>query len=188
MVEPITLAAVGSVVLTEGIKFLYKQAGEILKHWRERQADAAKQATTAPEANVADPKLFEGTLAPLVVHFDRVEPLAPSLKDLWVSLTTYAQGLDEVETSNAELLSKADMLRRQLEAIYGQRITFRGEPRASSGTPVVVGTADLETIAGQAAGVIAGTIASGTIHGELRAKRVEPGAQAAGVKVDRIGG
>ena len=43
MADPFTLGAVGAVVLTEGIKFLYGQAGEALKRWRERKA-AGKNA------------------------------------------------------------------------------------------------------------------------------------------------
>ena len=34
MIEPISLTAVGVFALTEGIKFLYTEAGELLKHRR----------------------------------------------------------------------------------------------------------------------------------------------------------
>ena len=37
MVDPLTLSTIGAVALTEGIKFLYEQAGEVLKRWRERK-------------------------------------------------------------------------------------------------------------------------------------------------------
>ena len=41
--DPFTLAAVGAVAITEGIKFLYGQAGEVLKRWRERKAAGKRQ-------------------------------------------------------------------------------------------------------------------------------------------------
>jgi len=53
---------------------------------------------------------------------------------------------------------------------------------------LVVGTADIERIAGVAAGVIAGTIEKGEVRGSVHAIDVESGGEAAGVKVDRIGG
>jgi hypothetical protein len=39
--DPITLAALGAVALSEGVKFLYGQAGELLKRRREQRASAA---------------------------------------------------------------------------------------------------------------------------------------------------
>ena len=57
--DPLTLAAVGAVALTEGIKFLYGQAGEALKRWRARQQAASAEAPVAVELP-AD--AFEGRL------------------------------------------------------------------------------------------------------------------------------
>jgi len=39
MPDPVTLslAAVSSLALTEGVKFFYAQAGELLKWWRDRR-------------------------------------------------------------------------------------------------------------------------------------------------------
>jgi len=53
MSDPDTLSAavIGSAALTEGIKFLYRQAGEILKRWRERRDKPREEQplmTTAP--------------------------------------------------------------------------------------------------------------------------------------------
>ena len=49
MPDPVTLAAVGGFALTEGIKFLYGQAGEALKHWQERKKAKAAAAAEAVE-------------------------------------------------------------------------------------------------------------------------------------------
>jgi hypothetical protein len=189
MPEPLTLAAVGTVVFSEGIKFLYGQAAEVLKRWRERKSTPPTDAAPAkPEAWPPNaPPILEGALAPPTVHFDRLEPLAGTMRELWNGLSAYAQGLEDVDVTNADLVMKADALRRQLEMVFGQRITFKGESREPTGTPVVFGKADVEELAGEAAGVVAGTITLGEIRGEVTVKRVEAGGKAYGVKVDRIG-
>ena len=47
MADPFTLAAVGAVAITEGIKFLYGQAGDVIKWWHQRKA-AGKSASAEP--------------------------------------------------------------------------------------------------------------------------------------------
>ncbi|MFG1800481.1 hypothetical protein ACGFI4_09970 [Micromonospora carbonacea] len=59
MTEPITLAMGGGVLLAEGVRFLYDQAGELLRHRREQRDEAA-----APPHVVALPeRVFDGQLA-----------------------------------------------------------------------------------------------------------------------------
>lgn len=58
MIETITLASVAAATLHEGIKFLYGQAGEALRGWRQRKRAAAEageaaRADTAAEAGEA---------------------------------------------------------------------------------------------------------------------------------------
>jgi hypothetical protein len=62
MVEPFSLGVLGAVAATEGIKFLYAQAAEVLKRWRERRAcrDAEADAPIAVDAAAAS--LLEGRL------------------------------------------------------------------------------------------------------------------------------
>ena len=61
MADPLTLAAVGAVALTEGIKFLYGQAGETLKRWRESKGTKAATATVTEPVQVKIPSdAFEG--------------------------------------------------------------------------------------------------------------------------------
>ena len=190
MADPLSLAAVGSVVLAEGVKFLFNQAGEVLKRWRERQASAAGTTPdeTSEPVTVETPPIFEGTLQPLAYHFDRVAPIAATMQQLWLDLATYAQGIDAVDAANADLVAKADALRRELEAVFGQRITFKGEPREPSGTPVVVGTAEVEQLAGDVAGLRARLIRSGEARGEFKATRAEAGSRGTGLEVDTVGG
>ena len=52
MVEPLTLTTVSTVILTEGIKFLYGQATEALKAWRGRQQRRQEHDRTNASAGV----------------------------------------------------------------------------------------------------------------------------------------
>jgi hypothetical protein len=50
--DPVTLSVLGGLAATEGIKFLYSQASEVLKAWRERRrakAAAAQEAESDPQ-------------------------------------------------------------------------------------------------------------------------------------------
>jgi hypothetical protein len=179
MVDPLSLAGLAGVALTEGIKFLYTQAGEALKRWwaRDEQPIAVEQ-----------PGVVEGRLEPLVIDVDAAPRLEGDIQQLWSALAPYAQGMRPVDPSNAELVEVTDGLRRALEVLFGQRITFVGEDREPSGT-VVRGTAESETVYGTLAGVIAANIRGGAlVEGRSTSKEVAPGAVQAGTKVETIEG
>ena len=122
------------------------------------------------------------------IEIDRVQEHESELRALRQALGEYAAGIDEVDIDNHDLLVRVDEMRRLLETVYGQRITFKGESRPASGTPVVVGTVDVKNLAGEASGVAVGTITSGDIEGQVKADRIEAEGKAYGVRVDRIGG
>jgi hypothetical protein len=189
MVEPITLAAVGTVALTEGIKFLYTQTGEVLKRWRERR-DAAESGDASPDdaapVDIELPDVFEGQLSEPKIHFDVVTRLDKDLRETRNNLTDYAQDIQKVDSNNEDLLAKTDALRTLLEAVLQERITFKGEIRPPSG-PVVRGSIDVDQVAGYAAAVRARRIPSGRTEVEAKAKRVESGGEFIGVDVDEIG-
>lgn len=189
MAETITLAAVGSAALTEGIKFLYGQAGEVMNRWRERKEKAANGVVVAPEhAELADidlPAAFEGELVSPAIHFDALERIEGNLTDLRKQLSGYADGTYLVGPDDRELLEATDALRRLLEAVYGQRITFKGERRASSG-PVFEGEIEVDQVAGYAAAVRAKLVEGGTIRAKGKATRVESGGTFVGVDLDTM--
>jgi Bacterial Ig-like domain len=155
IVEPITLAAVGTVALTEGIKCLYAQAGEVLKCWRERR-EAAESSVASPDdtahMDIKLPGAFEGQLSEPKIYFDAVERLHRDLRETRNDLADYAQDIEKVDNSNEDLLAKTDVLRRLLEAVLQERITFKGEQRPPSG-PIVQGSIDVGEVAGYAAAV-----------------------------------
>jgi hypothetical protein len=187
--EPITLAAVGTVALTEGIKFLYAQTGEVLKRWRERR-DAAESGDAPPDdtalVGTELPDAFEGQLSDPKIHFDVVRRLDKDLRETRNDLTNYAQDIQKVDNTNQDLLAKTDALRRLLEAVLQERITFKGESRPPSG-PVLRGSIDVDQVAGYAAAVRARRITGGRTEIEAKAKRVESGGEFIGVDVDEIG-
>jgi hypothetical protein len=186
-VEPITLALVGTVALTEGIKFLYAQSGEVLKRWRERR-DAAESGTAHPDVSapmdIKLPDAFEGQLSEPKIHFDVVQRLDKDLRETRKSVSDYAEDIEKVDNSDEEILAKIDALRRLLEATLQQRLTFKGEKRSPSG-PVVEGHIDVDQVAGYAAAVRTRRIASGHVKGEAKANRVE--GEFIGVDADEIG-
>ena len=74
MVDPLSLSAIGAVALTEGIKFLYEQAGEVLKRWRDRKDAGAKAAPAqldTTESAEAKPGFRNIVAALMVVSWKR---------------------------------------------------------------------------------------------------------------------
>ena len=192
MLEPLTLSAFGAVALTEGIKFLYAQAGEVLKRWRDRKDAAhgtasASQPPPAESVDVRLPAVFEGQLSAPQIHFEAVHRLEAQLREGRKDLSDYAEGIEAVDPANDNLLRRIDVLRRLLEAIYQQRLTFQGEHRPASG-PVVKGRIDVGEVAGYAAAVRARVIASGQVTGEATSQRVAPEGRFITIDVDTIGG
>lgn len=170
-VDPITLAGITAVALNEGVRFLYEQAGEVLRSHRERRA-----ATTA-----LPPELFEAPAGELVADPDAVAEMASELRLLRRDLGEYGQGVDPVDPRDTEVLALVDGLRRTLEAVYGAPIVFRGETRPDGAR--VRGEIEVKEVRGYVAGVraAAGSAASGDIAGTVRADSVEPGGRAIGV-------
>ncbi|MFL5655393.1 MAG: hypothetical protein ACJ8CB_14610 [Ktedonobacteraceae bacterium] len=190
MVDPLTLSAIGAVAITEGIKFLYGQAGEILKRWRERKdadKDASTQQNKTEPVNVKLPVVFEGQLSAPQIHFDAVERVQEQLRGLRGDLADYADEVEVVDIQNVNLLQRVDALRQLLEAVYQQRLTFKGEQRPPSG-PVVEGHIDVEEVGGYSSAVRARQIVSGSVKADAKARRVEQGGQFIGLDTDIIGG
>ena len=187
MVEPFSMGAVGAVAVTEGIKFLYGQAAEVLKRWRDHKAGKVAEAQEPIQIKPTEVTgILEGTLEAPKVDFAVLDRLHDDIRQLAGVLGSFATGLDEPDPSDHDLASAADGLRRALEAVYGQRITFAGEARPPSG-PFVAGEANVDDVLGYVAGLRARRIIGGSVTGRVTAKRVGPGGQAIGLEVDTIG-
>jgi hypothetical protein len=177
--EPLTLAALTGAVLTQGITFLYSQAGEILRKRRERRA--------SEEVTPVDSDVVDGELEPIVPDWDAVGELEDDIRELRRQLSDYVEGgIEEPDPADQQLLRRVDALRRSLEVILRQRITFTGEQRPDTG-PVVTGEVAIAEVRGYAAAVRAGRITGGQVKGTARVDTVHEGGQVIGVDVDRIG-
>ncbi len=188
MVEPLSIAVLTGAALTEGIKFLYGQADAILK----RRADAKRAAargveTRAEPVPVQTPDVIEGRLQPVRVDPDAAEELADVLKDLRRRLEDYAQGYETPPDGDLGVLRATQELRDAIEDVIGQRITFRGENRDSSGTPVVTGRLTAREIRGRAAAVDVGEMRSGSVQGNVEADVISDGGEATGVRISKLG-
>ena len=154
MADPLSAVALTGVALAEGIKFLYNQADGILKRRAERKE--AERVGTAPPTEpilVETPEIVAGQLAPISVDASAADALADELKELRRKLEDYAQGYETPSNGDPEVLRTTLALRDAIEDIVGQRITFKGEDRESSGTPVVTGKISAKEIRGRATAV-----------------------------------
>ncbi|MBT2467722.1 hypothetical protein J7E97_07520 [Streptomyces sp. ISL-66] len=182
MSDELPLAALTATALTEGVRFLYEQAGALLARRRERAAEA--DSPTPPV--VAEPHELPAADPVLVERFE------VALRGLRADLHEYACGVDPVTPADRDLLVRVDALRRVLEAIHGTSLLFAGEPDESGGqgergeqggpgeSAVVRGRVEIEEVAGYVAAVRAEQ-ATGTIEGHVRAKRVGQGGEVIGV-------
>lgn len=146
VVDPLSLTAIGAVTLTEAIKFLYGQAAELLRRCQERRAlNAAENSsenvensndTTSEPPPASDPGgVLDGELSPNVDE-SRLDDQEPRLRELRLRLTEYVERIKPVSPDDEGLMVSAAQLRAQLELILGQRVSFRGEQRAATGTPL----------------------------------------------------
>jgi len=187
MVEPFTLTALGAVAATEGIKFLYGQASEVLKRWRERKAgDEAAAATPIAVNPVASEKLLAGKLEEPRVDFDALERLHEGIRDAAKELSDYAGGLEDPDPDDEQLARTLDTLRRALEVVYRQRITFKGEDRPPSG-PAVIAGAQVDEVEGRLTNLRARRIAGGNVDARLEVKKIEKSGEVTNLDVDTIG-
>lgn len=135
MVDPLSLTVLGGVAAAEGIKFLYGQAAELIKAWNSRRAQDKDEAIDVP---IIPADMLDRPPAAAKVDTGVLEAQQGTLVRLSGSLSGYALGLVPVTVQNDDLAADAGQLRAILEAIYGQRFTFRGEQRAPTGTRVTI--------------------------------------------------
>jgi hypothetical protein len=187
MAMEFTLAAVGASALTEGIRFLYAQAGDVLKRWRERRdrREAAGEARPDSQVAVPQPVVLAGDLGPVSIDYAAVERLEDDLKLLRARLLEYIEG-EPVDPADEQLVRSVDGLRRVMEAVWHQRITFQGEQRPPSGA-LAEGEVDVETVRGYVAGLRIGTMTRGHARGSVHATTVDEDAEAVGLDIDHLG-
>jgi hypothetical protein len=183
MADPVTLALLGGAAATEGVKFLYAQAGEMLKAWRTRREERRKDALEVP---IVETGALDAAPAGAEVDAEVLARHGDAMVELWARLAPYAQGLRDVDVQDQALAAAAGELRALLEAAYGRRFTFRGERREPTGARVTVEQA-LGTVAGAAVGVEGDVGAGADVAVHQEASEIQADGTVIGIK-GRIGG
>ncbi|MGQ0775855.1 MAG: hypothetical protein ACT4NY_15790 [Pseudonocardiales bacterium] len=174
MSEILSLAELGATALTEAVKFLYAQAGDLLRRRRDRAEYDVHESMTE-SAVLAEPCSLPNP------DLDAVGRLEAELRKLRTDLHDY---VDAVDPQDAWLVSRTDALRRVLEVIYGTPLIFAGEHRTE---PQIRGRITADDVAGYVAAVRADRVVGGAIDGEARVKRVYSGAEVVGIDLGTTG-
>lgn len=184
MPDPITLGVLGGLAATEGIKFLYDQAGALLQAWRERR-NAAREAEREPSvAEPLDVPISAGDVLDSAMSSARADAGVVAqnenlMDDLQALIGRYASGDREVPDTDDVLAGRLAELRGLLEAAYGQRLTFKGEQRDPTGTRVSVEQV-VEEVGGRLVGI--GELSGNTqVEVRQRIKTVASGGEATGI-------
>jgi hypothetical protein len=177
MPDPFTLSVLGAAAATEGIKFLYGQASDLLKAWRDRRKDGGGPTELA--VPIRSSKDLEGTPTQMPPDPAIVEQHLDELIELSAKLSSYDAGHREVDVDDAALAEAFARLRSLLEAIYHQRLTFDGEQRPATGTEVTVNQV-IDELYGSATGMNARVRAGAHAHVDQAVKSLMPGAELKG--------
>lgn len=165
MADPVSLAVLSGAVLTQGIKFLYDQASDVLARRRDR-----KQKT--PEI-VAEPRVLG-------------EPSETRLTALEEQLRVLHDDLEgrDFAAADDDLLWRADALRAVLEAVYRTRLVFTGETRPAT---EAFSDIDVDDVRGYVAAIRGDSTTKGRLEARMRVRRVAQGGEAIGIDL-RNGG
>ncbi|MGW1544013.1 hypothetical protein ACWCPM_27865 [Streptomyces sp. NPDC002309] len=176
------MASIGAVALSEGIRFLYGQATELLRRLRARR----EGRTVEGEILVDGGDALDGPIGLVRIDYARAAEQNEAIRDLSRSLGEYAEGIESVDPANTDLVHSAHALRQLLETVYGRRITLRGESRERSGA-----TVDVEITAGQVDGYVAAVrakrVGNAEVSARVRVDTVNSGAETVGLEVDDLG-
>ena len=162
-----TLSTVESATLTQGVAFLYAQAGELLRRRREkRDRDAAlreQRVAGQQAAALAEPPRTElNSLPPLdlpdrifkaegsgpaTATWEKLDRFAGSLLQARRDVDDYVVGMAELGGDTLAGLQAANRLRCMLEEIYGAAVTFRGEQREADRTATYIHARDAGVVA-----------------------------------------
>lgn len=187
--DTITLGGLGGAALSQGIKFLYAQAGEVLKRRRDRrEALEAGEQQSPTTLEVATSDVLDGPLASVTLDYSVVDQFAAELSTFRKALSEHAEGLVDPDPADRQLLEQIDGLRCGLEEVFGQRITFRGEQREPTGAPVVRGVVRGGEVYGRVTGVDTEQVTTGSVEGTAEVDVVHEGGDVSGVRVRRLGG
>jgi hypothetical protein len=190
MGEPFSLAAIGAVALTEGIKFLYGQTGDLIKRWQERRTRkvAGNAESDRTQVDLTTPPAMGATTIRADADFDAVEAHAEELLRLRSGFANVADGLAEIDPNDADALARVGKMRDLLEEILGVSLTFTGEQRPATGEPVVRTDLTIGNVFGKATGADIDEMRSGTVETRAAVGDVAAGGEVTGTRIGQLGG
>ncbi len=162
MVNPWSLGALHEAALCEATRFLHGQVTELLQRARQ----GAEQAPVVPVGQLG---VLDAPLVERPVDLAVLAGYEGWLRQQRGELADYVDGVAEPESADRRLLERVAALRGLLELAFGQHVTFRGEQRPATGSPLPGGAP--AAVGGYVATVMAsgsGAVAVGRdIHGDV---------------------
>ncbi|MGC2775959.1 MAG: hypothetical protein WA418_10035 [Bradyrhizobium sp.] len=126
MNEWMNMSALGTMVLQEGVKFLYEHALIALKRKFAPHAHA-------PRAPSHLPPIFDEVSGPLSYHVDKIEAIEDALGKLSQMASKWASGAEPINPADPEFTRIVAALRLAMEHVFQQQLTFKGEKRTHDG-------------------------------------------------------
>ena len=189
MADPatISLVSVGSVVIAEGVKFLYGQAAELLKRMRERskQEDSAAREAAVLPTRVALPPAIPGEAFAVDVRVEDIEMLRPDLEYLLDHFSGFERGFKDLDLEDEATLKHVAALRKAVETLLGRQFTFSNEARPRMPTMATRIVAD--EVHGALTAIRAKTITAGNASVDLKIGILGKDGTAIGIDVDNFG-
>lgn len=175
--DPISLTLAGAAV-GPVFNFLFGRLTRLLDD-RTAKADA-----NAPEQGVEEietPEVVHGVLQPLQVDEDQLERRLDELEELAGRLGVYDRNPSRLQAEDVKLLENMGRLRSHLEFVYGQRITFIGEQRPSSGSRV---DQSVDVVEGDMTGIDGKNVRSAQVTQHSR--HLAAGGKVIGIRADEV--
>ena len=188
MPEPITLTTVGIVALTQGVKFLYSQAGEFLAQWRRRKEASATPETKEVSTMPVPPNVFDGPLALNDADLSILDDVGKDMLTAKKELANVVDGSSDVDLADQAFLRNVQLLRWSMEQVLGHRVTFIGEDRDPTGSPIVRGEVDVDLLErSEATGADVDEMVEGTVEGTAHVGTASDNSKVTGARVGTVG-
>lgn len=179
MTDATDLSLVAGSALPAAFTFLFQQLQTALE--RRRSARTAQ-----PEHEPEIPAELVGSLhLPLRIDEGQLQDQGPVLEALAFGLRPYDREPHLITSHDADLMQALGKVREGLERVYGQRFTFQGEIRQSSGP---LSAQHYDTVTGEVIGMEADQAILGAATSTIRARSVEAGGKVVGMKAPTIDG
>ncbi|HEY0790851.1 MAG TPA: hypothetical protein VGD78_07275 [Chthoniobacterales bacterium] len=178
--------------ITEGIKFLYNQAGELIKwrHEKKQAADKRANATQVPQVMLLPPPpVFAPPSQAGAIDEAALVRLEAPIRDLRKDLSEISDGTVAFDPKDVATLQQVDALRQALEMVLGQRLTFSGEQRPDATGPVVRTEMEIAKVAARAkaTNLRIQSMTAGRVEAKTKVGELGPGAEVTSADIGHLG-